>query len=229
MKAFFPQAIIFDMDGTLIETESIYQQAWKIAANDLGLHSLTDQTLLAMQGMHPDSCRIVLKDTVDCPKMIDRLLIHAHHHFEIQSQKAPARIKKGVKELLTYLEHLKIPCAVATNAPTDYAKEKLKSKGLLSYFKHIVGSTCVHHPKPAPDVYLRAAHLLDIHPESCWAVEDSRVGTAAAHAANMYVVLIPDIAGVPDNAKVQSNIILESCLDMLDDLKKLAHSAYSYN
>ncbi len=107
----------------------------------------------------------------------------------------------GVDQLLAHLTQTAVPRAVATNSATASARAKLTNAGLHGHFHidHVIGYDAVAMPKPAPDVFLAAAQRLGVAPDRCVAFEDSETGVAAALAAGMTVVHVPDMAPPRDN------------------------------
>jgi HAD superfamily hydrolase (TIGR01509 family) len=186
------KAIIFDCDGTLIDSERLYAQANAQVYQDCGLDVSADFLLAEYTG-------IGLKIVV--PILEARFGVHfpadIFARLEASSEKLLAQELNeisGVSILLESLKNKQIPIAVASNSTLPHIRYCLKKTGLIDFFDpaHIWGSDRVAHPKPNPDLYLAAANSLGIDANRCVAVEDSPTGVQAALAAGMYVVGFSD-------------------------------------
>jgi HAD superfamily hydrolase (TIGR01509 family) len=186
-------AVIFDLDGTLIDSERLVIEAGAGILADMGIAD-GRALLTALVGI----------DAVEGQR---RLLAHAGPAFDLavfdDAWNRAARIAfdadvplmAGAEALLIEVAALGLPRAVATNSRTRSALHKLGRAGLLHHFgeAHVVGVDAVARPKPAPDLFLEAARRLRALPEACLVFEDSDTGVAAALAAGMRVVQIPDM------------------------------------
>ncbi len=213
------QAVVFDMDGTIFATEALYFAAWQHAMEVLGL-SMPSHVYNSLVGLHFDDCRVILKEYIPCAQTMDRLCDLSDIHFVKAISSGDIPLKEGIHDLLDYLEERGLPCAVATNTEKSRAQLKLKSSGLFDRFKAVIGGNCVTHPKPAPDIFLRAAEALGISPEACLALEDSPVGVTAAYQAGMTVFMIPDMVPASDEARAQATAVYPSLFDVIAWLKE---------
>ena len=108
-------------------------------------------------------------------------------------EKYGLELKKGAKELLTYLNQSKIPAAVATATDYERAEKYLKETGIFGYFDKIICATMVKVGKPKPDIYIYAASELGLEPSECAALEDSPNGVKSAAAAGCTTIMVPDL------------------------------------
>lgn len=205
-----PAAVIFDLDGTLIDSESI--------ALDVGAR------LLAGMGIADGRAILSRLVGVDGGEGRRRLQALAGPDFDVAAFAlawdtgaaaafaAGVPLMDGADTLLTRLAGLDLPRAVATNSRTAGALAKLGSAGLLHHFgeANVVGVDVVARAKPAPDLFLEAARRLDADPALCLVFEDSAIGVAAALAAGMRVVQIPDMS---HPAAGGSHLIAENLID----------------
>jgi len=196
------EAVIFDMDGTLIDSESVYIAGMQDAARTLGL-ALPIDLCHAMVGVPSHECNLMLRQHYGTD--FDLALFRGHFSSSVQRQmKERVPVKPGVVELLDFLAARGLPLAIATSAGRATAERNLGRAGLLDRFAALATRDDVEHPKPAPDLYLEAARRLGVAPERCVAFEDSSIGIVAAHAAGMRAVMVVDILPPTDEARAKS-------------------------
>jgi HAD superfamily hydrolase (TIGR01509 family) len=185
-------AVIFDLDGTLLETERIVVEAGLAAFRRMGLPERLD-LLTAMVGTVGDDGTAAMRAAFGA--RFDRAVFDDHWQVEVDAAFAAGiPLRPGVPDLFVHLDALAMPRAVATNSRTEAARRNLATAGIVHHFDpaHIHGRDRVARPKPAPDLFLHAAHGLGADPARCLVFEDSDPGAAAALAAGMTVVLVPD-------------------------------------
>lgn len=191
---FFPQAVIFDMDGLMLDSERAITDCHAQAAAALG-HALPADYWLQMVGTGDDACRAMLVERLG-QAATGELLAYSGRLYEARVA-AGIPLRPGILPLLRWLDARAVPRAVATSTRRPLALRKLETAGLLPYFKVVCTSSDVFHPKPAPDVYLLAAQRLGVVPARCVVLEDSPTGVRAALAAGMVPVQVPDMVA-PD-------------------------------
>lgn len=178
--------IIFDMDGTLVDSGQLHEQAWRHTLNHFGIpidgalmRSLagiptvgTLELVIAHFGMTPPA-------TYEAMNEYKEAQVRENMHLHVK----PTRLVEFAKQ-----NKGKRPMAVGTGAYTEEAIEILTLCGLLELVDHVVGADQVIAPKPAPDTFLRCAELMGIAPERCIVFEDAKAGIQAANAAGMFAV-----------------------------------------
>lgn len=205
---FTPAAILFDMDGLLIESERALLQCWREASQALRLHALDDALWLSFVGLSDRVCADRLRERLD-EAQADALLHEAQVRYDAHVE-AGLPLKAGVLELLELLRRRGLPRAVVTSTRRERALQKLERCGLLPHFGTVVTGSDVVHAKPAPDIYLLAARRLDVAPEYCVVLEDSVPGVRAALAAGMTPIQVPDLVAPDDAARALGHRIVES-------------------
>lgn len=194
---FTPAAVLFDMDGLMIESERALLQCWREASLRLGLHALDDALWLSFVGLSDRVCVELLRERLAEPQ-VEALLQATQVRYDAHVE-AGLPLKPGVLELLALLESRGIPRAVVTSTRRERALQKLERCALLPHFDAVITGSDVMHAKPAPDIYLLAAQRLGVLPAHCVVLEDSVPGVRAALAAGMTPIQVPDLV-VPDDA-----------------------------
>ena len=192
VKAKLPAAVIFDMDGTLLDTERMSKRAWPVAAASLGVDFDADLPM-AMVGHNTRDCAQMIIERHGPAFPVDKLMQAMRDAYDNLVEREGIVVMPGAIDLIAWLEARHIPIAVATSTRRVRAEAKLQATGLLPHLVALVGGDEVEHGKPAPDIYLEAAARLGQRPGDCMAIEDSEAGYLAAHRAGMTVALVPDL------------------------------------
>ena len=207
------KAVIFDVDGTLLDTERIYMKAWKEAAAEAGF-VMPDSVLQKTRAVNTkDAARIFEEEIGNGFSYQAVRPIRVRIAEEIIRRESPI-LKPGVLELLAFLEEKGIRLAVASSTNQQGTREHLAESQILDRFEVVVGGDMVTNGKPHPDIFLKAAETLGLAPEACIVVEDSPAGIRAAHAAGMKAVLVPDQAAITQEIIDMADVVLNSLLEM---------------
>lgn len=191
------RALLWDMDGTLVDSEKLWDQSMDALYERLG-GVLTPQVRAAtVGGCAENTMRIVYDDLGLAPDPA-AMTESAHWMHDYTGGLFDAGLPwcDGARELLDALAAAAVPMALVTNTPRALAERALNTIG-RHYFAAVVCGDEVARGKPAPDPYLRAAELLGLDPRECLAVEDSPTGAAAAQAAGCAVLVVPNAVPVP--------------------------------
>lgn len=213
-----PQAIIFDMDGLLVESESVWHIAETELIEDQG-HVYTEEVRQQIIGMRLDEFLTKLHDIYKFEKTVPQLNAEL---IERMVGLIPEKVlaQPGAAELIAYVQEQGIPRAVASSSPQIIIDTTLNAQGWDDVIPLRFTADNEAAGKPAPDVYLTAARHLNVAPENCLALEDSPNGARAAVAAGMTCYAVPDtthstaagFAGITEH-------VFESLHDVLAALK----------
>lgn len=194
------KAVIFDMDGTLIDTEKYYKVAWRYALECFGYHPTREQ-LLAFRSLGRPFSSAYLKETFGEELEYEKVRAKRQEMFNELVEKEGIHLKPGVKEILGFLRERGIVTAVATSTNIARTEVYLKELGLYDLFDRIISASMVERGKPAPDVYKYTCKELGLNPATCMAVEDSPNGVQSAHDAGCKVVMVPDQAPADEKTR----------------------------
>ena len=185
------EAILFDMDGLVLDTEKLYTRFWQEAANALG-YPMTKEQALGMRSLNRGAGLAKMQsyfgETVDYDAIRGKRI----EMMDAFVEKEGVTLKPGIHELLAYLKEKGIKTAIATSSPLERTILYLSSVGLEKSFDELVSGYMVEKGKPEPDIYLYAAGKLGVEPSNCMVLEDSPAGILAAHRAGCMPVMIPD-------------------------------------
>lgn len=186
------EAVIFDMDGLLFDTERLAFCGWKEAGKQFGI-PLTDERIGQIRGRNIASSRQLFRDwfgdAVDYDTV--RAVRTAYLNQVVESEGTP--VKPGVQNLMRYLKEHGINRALATSSQREIAEKYFRLAQLPMEFDASVCGTEIQNSKPAPDVFLLAAEKLGMSPEQCLVLEDSPNGIRAASSAGCSVIMVPDM------------------------------------
>ena len=209
------KAIIFDMDGVLLDSESICDYAWEKAASEQGLNNIKD-------GM--EKCRGTTK--IETEKILNKLYANegldiklfmqrTHELFYEIEEKQGIECMPYAKESLEKLKQNYI-LALASSTREEPVRRQLTNADLIQYFEVIITGDMVSCSKPEPEIYLKACSELNLKPDECIAVEDSPNGIKSAFQAGIPVVMIPDKIKPNAETKKMTIATLENLQDFCD-------------
>ncbi|MBQ8310133.1 MAG: HAD family phosphatase [Clostridia bacterium] len=215
------RAVLFDMDGTLLDTQRIYNECWRYAAKKLNFQGDIDADIIAFAGMNRPDAIAYFKGKYGADFDVTPMMkLRDACEPEIMSQMGLKR-KPGVMETLNQLQQMGIRRVIATGTNFERASRFLKATGIFDRFDAYLTGEMLTHSKPHPEIFLRAAEAVGCTPEGCVVAEDSHNGVRAGYAAGMRVVMIPDVQSPTD----EIHSMLWHCIDTMDALPALIKEA----
>jgi len=212
------QAVIFDMDGVIFDSERLVIECWQVIA---GKHNIPDivEICMRVQGNNREETgkRFREKYGNDFPyevykKEVSELFRHLYGEGRLP-------LKPGVVEILEELKRKRVPLALASSTRTDIVKLELEEADLLHYFDAVLGGDMAVRSKPEPDIFFAAAKALGAAPANCYVLEDSFNGIRAAHRAGMHPVMIPDMQQPTEEIRGLAEVIVNDLTIALEYLR----------
>ncbi|MCQ2491965.1 MAG: HAD family phosphatase [Lachnospiraceae bacterium] len=213
------KAVIFDMDGTILDTESIFVPAWQEAAHMCGVKDFKEEHALMLRSLARPFAKKQMEEIFGEDFPLDEIRATRKKLMDAYIKKHGILAKPGVEETIVDLKNKGYKIGIATAGSFERSKSYLTTAGIWDCFDEnmIICATELAHGKPYPDVYLYACEKLGEKPENCIAVEDAPNGILAAYRAGTKVIMIPDMTQ-PDEELAK---LLYKKLDCLADLMNI--------
>lgn len=211
------KAVIFDMDGVMIDSEPLWEKTERILLARRGIDYSPDYRDKIV-GLNQNDSGKLLVDTFKLNETVEDI-INERVDILTEIYKKELETVEGLLPLLNEFRDKGVPLAVASSSPMRLIKFVLNMFSLEDYFDVLVSGECTDNGKPHPDIYLEAARLLGVQPSECLAIEDSINGVLSAKAAGMVCVAVPDKRLTPDKfqnadmiyeelAKLESEVLI---------------------
>ena len=217
MSQYCPHAVIFDMDGLLVDSEPVWQQVEDGILSKRG-YVLDPAIRQGLIGMRMADFWGAMTKAYAMPDTPDTIIAEVTADM-VATIPGHVGQQPGAQALLDFLHGRGVPCAIASSSPMAIIQAVVESEGWHGYFETFVSGDQVANGKPAPDIYLEAARRLGVDPAECLTLEDSRNGARAAVAAGMICYAVPDLShGHPDDFATITPHVFESLHDVRDAL-----------
>lgn len=210
------KAVLFDMDGTIFDTERIYYRAWVDAAEAIGFSGDMDAVMQDIFGVSEHDIAIYFRKNYGADFPFDRMLDIRAQLIASEIEHSGVPLKDGVPEIFSELASRGIASALVSSAPRFRIDDFLTRAGLRGVFSHIVSGERVEQSKPAPDIFLLAAREMGLDPSACLVAEDSHNGVLSAYRAGMRVALIPDLQAVTPEILPHVDHLVPSLRDLIN-------------
>ena len=207
------EGVIFDMDGLMFDTEPVWTKAWTPTLATIG-KAFNPELADAARGTSGKSMEAVISrflPDVDAAYVRETLFATAHKMMEEGVPKKP-----GIDELLAFLTEQGVPMAVASSSSPELIAMHLENGGVREHFTELVSGVGMSHPKPEPDIFLKAAKALGVAPARALVLEDSLSGVRAGVAGGFVTVMVPDMVQPDDYAREHATRICKDLFEVRD-------------
>lgn len=212
-------AVVFDMDGVIFDSERATMDCWMELAEKYGIDNM-EEAFLACTGTTMVRTREIMLERYGDDFPYDTYAKEASAMYHSRHDGGRLPVKKGVKELLTYLKQKGKGVALASSTRRQTVCNQLRDAQLIEYFDKIVSGDMVERSKPAPDIFLKACEELGVLPEHTVGIEDSYNGIRAAHAAKLRAIMVPDLLEANEEMEQLAEVILSDLCEVRDYLAK---------
>ncbi|MBR5508799.1 MAG: HAD family phosphatase [Lachnospiraceae bacterium] len=213
-------AVIFDMDGVLFDTERLYMEGWTQVAKKRGIAGM-EEVARGCIGLNRSDSRSYVQTHYGEEFDYDDFRVAVTSWVKTHIKIYGLPMKPGVEQILRYLKQRGISIGLATSTSYQIVLEYLKSAGILDYFRVIVTGDMIEHSKPQPDIYLLACRKLGVEPSKAYAIEDSPNGLLAAYRAGLKAILVPDLVEPTLQMRSQSHQIFYDLTEVMVFLQKI--------
>lgn len=214
------EALIFDMDGLLLDSERIVQRSWESAGNELGILHMGERIYHTL-GMNAASRREYFAGAVCADFLHEEFTQRTRQYFYEIVEKEGLPLKTGAKELLSYAKKEGYKLGLATSSRKEYAKKALENSGVFAYFDGAVFGDMVSRSKPEPEIYQKACEQLQVFPQNSIAFEDAPGGIRSAHAAGLHPIMIPDLVQPTEEIRALTYRCLKNLAEAVPLLREL--------
>lgn len=211
------ESVIFDMDGVLFDTESIYLKVWKNVFKKYGYKMTKDIYSQAIATGRENVKKVFLREFGE-ELPIEKMYVEKDLALK-EEMKKNVYIKEGAVEILTHLKSKNYKVALATSSDRERMNKQLEKASIRKYFDEIVCKDEVENTKPNPEIYLKVADKLNVNPKNCLVIEDSLAGVKAAYKANMKVLHVEDL-------KKADNEIKKYCYKSFNNLLEIKEEIF---
>jgi HAD superfamily hydrolase (TIGR01509 family) len=186
------QAVIFDMDGVIFDSERLVIECWEVIAAKHNIPGIVE-ICMRVQGNNREETGKRFREKYGSDFPYEAYKKEVTDLFRERYGGGRLPLKPGVAEILKELKRNNIPLALASSTRSDIVKLEMEEANLLPYFDAVLGGDMVSRSKPEPDIFLAAASALQAEPKYCYVLEDSYNGIRAAYRAGMHPVMVPDM------------------------------------
>ncbi len=213
-------AVILDLDGVLIDTESVARRAWFQAAVECGFQ-FSDELYAKVVGRPVASCRQIFQTVLPDGISFEHFLKCSDYLYHSEMERNGVAMMDGIPELLDWIEQIDLDKSIATSSEREAAEKKLELAGLSGRIEIMVTSDEVKHGKPAPDLFFRAAELMNHSPKDCAVIDDAEAGIVGAAKAGAIPIMVPTVTETSANVQRLATTIVDTVPQAHSFLKSL--------
>lgn len=212
------QAVIFDMDGVIFDSERLVIQCWEAVAAKHNIPGIVE-ICMRVQGNNREETGRRFREKYGNAFPYDSYKKEVTALFRERYGEGRLPMKPGVVMILQELKSRHVPLALASSTRTDIVKQELGDAHLLQYFDAVLGGDTVPRSKPEPDIFLAAAAALQVRPAYCYVLEDSFNGIRAAYRAGMRPIMVPDMQQPTEEIRKMTETVVDNLTDALEYLR----------
>ena len=212
------ELVVFDVDRLMIDTESVWKNAFDKAGDKYGIPNLGDTLFPSLIGKRLEDEQELLDRLL--PSDIQNQLINEWRQIGLSSLEKEVPVKPGLYEMLDYLEQHHIKMAVATTTRRELTEQRLKKIGVYDRFDYVLCGDEVTKRKPDPEIYLSVLHKMNTKAENAIVLEDSSVGVEAAYRAGIDCIQVPDLIAPTEVQEKQTICIVKDLMEARDYIQK---------
>lgn len=212
------ELVVFDVDGLMIDTESVWKNAFDKAGDKYGIPNLGDTLFPSLIGKRLEDEQELLDRLL--PSDIQNQLINEWRQIGLGSLEREVPVKPGLYEMLDYLEQHHIKMAVATTTRRELTEQRLKKIGVYNRFDYVLCGDEVINRKPDPEIYLSVLHKMNTKAENAIVLEDSSVGVEAAYRAGIDCIQVPDLIAPTEVQEKQTICIVKDLMEARDYIQE---------
>ncbi len=213
------KAVIFDMDGLMIDSERVTYNGYKKVLGDMGL-DITEEFYTTLLGRTIETAKQLFENVYGKDFHLDDVIPLVHKYMADLFDNEGVPVKKGLVDLLKYLKDNNYKTVVATSSQRKRVDHILNIANISQYFDDSICGDEVAHGKPNPEVFLRACEKAGVSPEEALVLEDSEAGIQAAYSGKIKVICIPDMKYPEEAYASKTTKILPSLEEVIDYLKE---------
>jgi len=213
-------SFIFDMDGTLLDTERLATWAWSMAAKEMDV-SFDHRLLQRMKGASLDQAKLIFDAAYHNEPSFEKARLVRDKYFFSRVWEEPHLVLPGVTMVLSFLKSHHFKIALATSSHREYGQAILRKTNLACFFDEMVFGEEVKCGKPHPDIFLEAARRIGTPPARCAVVEDSTNGVIAGDCGGFFVIGIPNSHPFTRKEKARCDLLLPSLSSLMPFLETL--------
>ena len=209
------KAVVFDMDGLMIDTERLWVESMLEAGKQLN-YNYTQEYLVSIAGLRKDLYDAQLSEHMGEGSDVNKVRALALDIFDQKMESGQLKVKPGVKEIIAYFKQKGFVLAIASSSEKQEVQKRLNLIGVdVELFDNIIGGDMVKKAKPDPEIYIKSCQVLGLEPENVLALEDSDVGIEAAGKAGLVPIHIPDLKPSTEKTRQYAFRTFESLFDVI--------------
>lgn len=212
------EAVIFDMDGVIFDSEKMVIICWKEVADKYHIKNI-EYACRQCLGSNKEAAKARFLEIYGQDFPYDTYKAEMSALFHERCSGGKLDLKPGVKELLSYLKNNGKIIALASSTREQVVRQELTDAGISHYFRELVCGDMVARSKPYPDIYVKACECIGVNPEKAYAIEDSYNGIRSAAAGGLRPIMVPDLAQPTKEMEELAEVILPSLTDVGEYLK----------